>query len=93
MWTPVHSTLYTGYGKFFRLRLLALRPEQVEQWIDDMEKQVNEIKKDALKTCWNMRGGLSYDDALKLSYQERKMITELVKSNLETTRKSGLPYF
>jgi hypothetical protein len=40
-----------------------------------------------------MRGGLSYEDALMLSIEERKMINALIKENLETTKKSGLPFF
>jgi len=42
---------------------------------------------------WHMRGGLSYDQALQLSTTERKIISELIKDNLETTKKTGLPYF
>jgi hypothetical protein len=40
-----------------------------------------------------MRGGLSYEQALSLSAEERKIIGELIKDNLETTKKSGLPFF
>jgi hypothetical protein len=43
--------------------------------------------------AWYMRGGLSYDQALQLSTSERKIISELIKENLETTKKSGLPFF
>ena len=42
---------------------------------------------------WYMRGGLSYDHALQLSVGERKLINKLIKENLETTKKSGLPFF
>ena len=42
---------------------------------------------------WYMRGGLSYDQALQLSVGERKLINKLIKDNLETTKKSGLPFF
>jgi hypothetical protein len=42
---------------------------------------------------WYMRGGLAYDQALQLSVTERKLISELIKSNLDTTKKSGLPFF
>jgi hypothetical protein len=42
---------------------------------------------------WYMRGGLSYDQALQLSVGERQLINELIKGNLETTKKSGLPFF
>ena len=40
-----------------------------------------------------MRGGLSYDDAFLLDYQERELISNLIKENMETTKKSGLPFF
>jgi hypothetical protein len=40
-----------------------------------------------------MRGGLTYEEALNLSYTEREIISDLVKENLETTKKTGLPHF
>lgn len=40
-----------------------------------------------------MRGGLSYEAALNLSYDERNTVSEIIKENLETTKKSGLPFF
>jgi hypothetical protein len=43
--------------------------------------------------AWYMRGGISYTEALELSVSERKIISELIKANLETTKKSGLPFF
>jgi len=42
---------------------------------------------------WYMRGGLPYDQALQLSIAERASISQLIKENLETTKKSGLPFF
>lgn len=58
-----------------------------------MEKDVNAIRQEALQMAWFMRGGLTYDQALQLSVGERKIINELIKGNLETTKKSGLPFF
>jgi len=43
--------------------------------------------------CWYMRGGLTYDEAMALSYQERELVNKIVKSNIEVTQKSGLPFF
>jgi hypothetical protein len=37
--------------------------------------------------------GMSYDEALNLSHEERTLIGEIIKENLETTKKSGLPFF
>jgi hypothetical protein len=58
-----------------------------------MEKESNSIKQEALKMSWYMRGGITYDQALQLSVVERSIISELIKENLETTKKSGLPFF
>lgn len=43
--------------------------------------------------CWSMRGGLTYAEAMQLSFSERSLIGDLIKENLETTKKTGLQYF
>ena len=43
--------------------------------------------------CWFMRGSISYDDAMMLSYEDRQIVSRIIKDNLETTEKSGLPFF
>jgi hypothetical protein len=40
-----------------------------------------------------MRGGITYEEAFFLSNEEREIIGGIVKQNLETTKKSGLPFF
>jgi hypothetical protein len=37
--------------------------------------------------------GLSYSEGMNMSADEREIIAEIIKENLETTRKSGLPFF
>jgi hypothetical protein len=61
--------------------------------VDQMEKESNSIRQEALQMTWYMRGGVSYDQALQLSVTERQLIGKLIKENLETTKKSGLPFF
>jgi hypothetical protein len=61
--------------------------------VDQMEKESNSIRQEALQMTWYMRGGVSYDQALQLSITERQLISKLIKENLETTKKSGLPFF
>ena len=51
------------------------------------------MKQEALKLAWYMRGGITYEQILQLSWSERNYINELVRENLETTKKSGLPFF
>ncbi len=58
-----------------------------------MEKDCSTIRDEALKMCWYMRGGLTYVEAMNLSHGEREIIGRLIKENLETTKKSGMPFF
>ena len=58
-----------------------------------MEASQKEMKHELVKVCWYMRGGLSYSEANALSPTEREIIAQLVKDNLETTKKSGQPFF
>lgn len=67
-------------------------PEFV-QYIDRLEAEARALKKEALKVSWYMRGGISYEDVMALSYNERQDISKIIESNMETTKKSGLPFF
>jgi hypothetical protein len=70
-----------------------LDSDEISKWVDQMEKESREIKQEALKMVWYMRGGLSYEAALNLSSDERTSISKIIADNLETTKKSGLPFF
>jgi hypothetical protein len=61
--------------------------------VDAMDKETRNIRLDVLKLCWYMRGGVTYDEAMQMSQSERSIINDIVKENLETTKKSGLPFF
>jgi hypothetical protein len=58
-----------------------------------MDAECKDIKKNALKYSWYMRGGVSYEDVLNMSSQERETLTEIINENLETTKKTQLPFF
>lgn len=61
--------------------------------IEQYERETKALKKDILTMCWYMRGGLSYDDAMSLSSDERNIIHDIINDNLETTKKTKLPFF
>ena len=42
--------------------------------------------------CWYMRG-LSYSEGMHLGQEEREIVAEIIKENLETTKKTQLPFF
>ena len=58
-----------------------------------MESQQKDLKHELMKIIWYMRGGVSYSEASSLSPTEREIISKVVKDNLETTKKSGQPFF
>jgi len=61
--------------------------------LEQMDKEVSNIRQEALRLSWYMRGGLTYDQAMALSLEERNLINDLIKEHLETTKKSGLPFY
>ena len=65
---------------------------EILQAAKDLDKEARDIKKDVLKMCWYMRG-LSYAEGMTLSYEEREIVGEIIKENLETTKKTGLNFF
>ena len=58
-----------------------------------MDKECRQIRNEAIKLSWYMRGGLNYDQAMAMGYNDREIISDLIKENLETTKKSGMPFF
>ena len=65
---------------------------EILQEVKKLDKEAKGIKKEVLKMCWYMRG-LSYTEGMNLGFEEREIIGEIIKENLETTKKTGLPFF
>lgn len=61
--------------------------------VDRMDQEAKDIRQQSLKMSWYMRGGATYEDVLQMSFQERDLLRDLIKENLETTQKSKLPFF
>lgn len=72
---------------------MTLTQDEIVELINDYDKQTRAIRREALKMSWYMRGGLSFEDAMHLSNQDREIIADIIKENMETTKKSGLPFF
>ena len=58
-----------------------------------MDSDIKNLKHELLKVCWYMRGGVTYQEALNMSIDERKIVANIVKDNLETTKKTGRDFF
>jgi hypothetical protein len=66
---------------------------EILRYVDALDKESKEMKADLLKICWYMRGGVSVDEAFSMSYEERMIVGDIVKENIETSKKIGMPIF
>lgn len=51
------------------------------------------IPYNAQKLAWFMRGGISFTDIMNMSHDEIQNINKIIDENMETTKKSKLPFF
>ena len=93
MWQSLRSSIYVRPIKFFRIRLLALTSDEIVTLLNDYDKEAKAFKKKILELCWWMRGGITYTELMQMPINDIALINEIIESNLETTKKSGLPFF
>ena len=56
-----------------------------------MAEEANGIRKSITEICWYMRGSVSYDQAWALTYEDKKIIHEFLKDNMERYKGSMNP--
>ena len=66
---------------------------EIVAYLKDFDSQIKNLKLELMKVCWFLRGGMSWNEALVLSPGEREIVSQLVKENMDTTKKSGHPFF
>lgn len=67
--------------------------EDINHLIAQYEKESRAIREETIRITWWMRGGINYEQAMALSLEEREVINNFIKENMEATKKSGLPFF
>jgi len=75
------------------MRILAWPTERILAEIKDLEKEIKQFKHELMKICWYMRGSVTIDDVYMMGPEDREICATLIGENLETTKKSGLPFF
>ncbi len=65
----------------------------IEKLVKNYDQDSKALKKDLLKICWFMRGGVTYDQSHLLTPDERQIIGKIIEENLETTKTTQLPFF
>lgn len=72
---------------------MSLDFEGINQLSERMEKESKAIKDNLYRLCWYMRGGMTISEAYNLSPDDIEVINGIIKDNLETTKKTQLPFF
>lgn len=72
---------------------MSLNVDQIKELIEQFEQDSKAVRNSVLEMCWHMRGALSYDEGMMLSYTDREIINKLIKEHIEITQKSGLPFY
>ena len=60
---------------------------------EQMWNDATSLKALAMKLAWYTRGSMNYADVLNLSKEEMDQLNKLIDQNLETTKKTNLPFF
>jgi hypothetical protein len=67
--------------------------DQIEKFTDAMVKEIKQIRTNAKKISWYMRGGVSLVDIMNMSHEEVDELNKVIDDNLETAKKTNLPFF
>jgi hypothetical protein len=58
-----------------------------------MENEIKNFKSELIKLAWFMRGGVTLEEMYASCHEDREIMGNLVKDNLDTTKKTGQPFF
>lgn len=74
------------------MRVLGLSNSDLTSYLEQLENDTKRIKDEIFRISWYMRGGVSSNDLFYLySYEDRKIINDIIKENIETTKNTRLP--
>ncbi len=67
--------------------------EGINKLSQRLEKETKALKDNLYRICWYMRGSLSVSEAYNLGPDDLEILNEIIKDNLETSKKTGMPHF
>lgn len=65
---------------------------EIADYLKSFEGQAKGIKDEIFRLAWYMRGGVTSHELFNVySYEDRVILNDVIKDNIEATKKSGLP--
>ena len=72
---------------------MAMSNSDIPKFISNLESSIKVIKDEIFKISWYMRGGVTSQELLHIySYEDRIILSNIIKDNIETTQKTKLPF-
>lgn len=72
---------------------MTLSNAEILKKLQGMDQEAKTIKKRIFEMCWYMRGGITLNEMMQLGVSDIPIMTDVVEGNLETTKKTGMPFF
>ena len=64
----------------------------IRAMIDDYDRYSKEFKENLFRISWYMRGGVSINDLLyTYSYEDREIMSKIIKDNIDLTKETRMP--
>jgi uncharacterized protein YcfL len=78
--------------KFFRISLTSLTADEIQAKLVRLDNEVKEFKQELFRISWYMRGGVTVQELLTIySMEDREMIYNVIKDNIEATKETRMP--
>jgi flagellin-specific chaperone FliS len=72
---------------------MAMSNSDIAKFVTGLESSIKVIKDEIYKISWYMRGGVTAQELLHIySYEDRTIMSNIIKDNIETTQKTKLPF-
>jgi hypothetical protein len=72
---------------------LSLDLEAIQKLSEGMEREAKALKNQLYQIMWFMRGSITITEAFELESEDLEIVSKIIKENLETTKKTKLPFF
>lgn len=70
---------------------MSIPNSDIAEYLKSLDNEIKQIKDEIFRLSWYMRGGVSSEALFHVySYEDRKIMNEIVKENIETTKNSRL---